>query len=91
MRTVITAILMVYLPVAQTVYGQDNDNCTDILRLLRTTARTVMSENSFANTASRLCDEYERGSVSSESFLVDLRIAGIGQGGQPFQGARHKN
>ena len=81
MRTAITTVLAVLSVCGASVYGQDNDNCTDILRLLRTTARTVMSENSFASTMSRLCDEYERGSVSSESFLVDLRIVGIGWGG----------
>ena len=81
MRTMITAFLVLLLVGAPSVRGQVDDNCLTLLRLSRTTSRTVMDQEQFSNTIRSFCEEYRRDSATSSSLSLDLRTLGLGAGG----------
>ena len=57
------------------------DHCTELLRLSRTTARTVMDRSQFTRTVDNFCDETRSARSSNRSLNLDLRVLGIGAGG----------
>ncbi len=79
MRTMTTALVIV-LVCGASVQAQV-DNCTELLRLTRTTARTVMDRSQFTRTVDNFCNEARTARSDSRSLNVDLRILGIGAGG----------
>ena len=80
MRTTITTMLAVASVCATSVHGQV-DNCVELLRLSRTTSRTVVDRSQFTRTVNNVCDEIRRARSENRSLNLDLRILGLGEGG----------
>lgn len=57
------------------------DNCAELLRLSRTTSRTIMDRRVFTRTVDDFCDEARSARTSNRSLNFDLRVLGIGEGG----------
>ncbi|MCY4027907.1 MAG: H-type lectin domain-containing protein [Acidobacteria bacterium] len=56
------------------------DRCAELLRLSRTTSRTVMDRSQFTRNVDNFCDEARSARSENRSLNVDLRILGIGAG-----------
>ncbi len=80
MRNTISTTLAVALVGATSVHGQI-DQCAELLRLSRITARTVVDQTQLTRTVDNFCDEMRRARSASTSLNLDLRILGLGQGG----------
>ena len=80
MRTTITTMLAVALVCATSVHGQV-DNCVELLRLSRTTSRTVVDRSQFARIVNNVCNEIRSARSEKRSLNLDLRIMGLGEGG----------
>ena len=80
MRTTITTMLVVASVCATSVHGQV-DNCAELLRLSRTTSRTVENRSQFTRTVNNVCNEIRRARSEKRSLNLDLRIMGLGEGG----------
>ena len=59
MRTTITTMLAIASVCAISVHGQV-DNCVELLRLSRTTSRTVEDRSLFTRTVNNVCNEIRR-------------------------------
>lgn len=81
MRTTTTTLwLIILLAGASTVHGQV-DNCTELLRLSRTTSRTVEGRSQFRRTVDNFCNEVRTARSTNRSLNLDLRALGPGAGG----------
>lgn len=79
MRTTITTLLAVASVCATSVHGQV-DNCVELLRLSRTTSRTVVDRSQFTRTVNNVCNEIRKARSDNRSLNLDLRILGLGEG-----------
>ena len=57
------------------------DHCAELLRLSRTTSRTVMDRSQLTRTVDNFCNEARAARTNSRSLDIDLRVLGIGAGG----------
>ena len=81
MRTTTPTIcLTILLAGASTVHGQV-DNCTELLRLSRTTSRTVEGRSQFRRTVDNFCNEVRTARSGTRSLNLDLGALGLGAGG----------
>ena len=70
MKTTLTALAAVAMIWTPTVHAQDY--CVDLLRLSRTSSRTVTSERRFQDAKLHFCDEYSRsGKTASRRTTVE--------------------
>ena len=74
-----TSIALAIAMICATSVDAQVDNCAELLRLSRTTSRTVMDRSVFTRTVDNFCDEAR--STGNHSLNLDLRILGIGEGG----------
>ena len=80
MRTTITTLLAVASVCVTSVHGQV-DNCVELLRLSRTTSRTVVDRSQFTRTVNNFCNEIRSARSENRSLNLDLRVMGLGEGG----------
>ena len=80
MRKAITTLVGLASVCATTVNGQV-DNCVELLRLSRTTSRTVEDQEQFRSTVNNFCNEVRSARSEKRSLNVDLRVMGLGEGG----------
>ena len=80
MRTTVTTMLAVASVCATFVHGQV-DNCTELLRLSRTTSRTIEDRRQFSRTVNNVCNEIRNARSENRSLNLDLRVMGLGEGG----------
>ena len=80
MRTTITTMLAVASVCATSVHGQV-DNCVELLRLSRTTSRTVVDRSQFTRTVNNVCDEIRRARSENRSLNLNVEFMGLGLGG----------
>ena len=73
----LTTLALIHAP---SVQGQV-DRCAELLRLSRTTSRTVMDRSQFTRTVDNFCDEAREARSLNRSLNLDLRVLGLGQGG----------
>ena len=78
--TVATLTALTLLIYAPSVQGQI-DRCAELLRLSRTTSRTVIDRREFTRNVDNFCDEARRARSQNRSLNLDLRVMGLGQGG----------
>ena len=67
MRTTLATLAAVVMIWTTSVHGQAVDQCIELLRLSRTSSRTVSSERQFEDAKSHFCDEYSRSRRESRS------------------------
>ena len=80
MRTTI-AIVSAFVLVCGTSVNAQVDKCAELLRLSRTTSRTVMDRSQFTQTVDNFCDEARSARNQNRAVNLDLRVLGIGAGG----------
>ena len=76
-----TSVVLAIAMICATSVDAQVDNCAELLRLSRTTSRTVMDQKVFTRTVDNFCDEARSARATNRSLNVDLRILGIGEGG----------
>ena len=80
MRTPSTVVLVVALVYGAPVHGQV-DNCAELLRLSRTTSRTIVDQTQFTRNVDNFCSEVRSARRENRSLNLDLRVLGLGQAG----------
>lgn len=80
MRSTVTTVLAMATVCATSVSAQV-DHCTELLRLSRTTARTVMDRSQLTRTVDNFCKEARSTRSQNRSLNIDLRVLGFGEGG----------
>ena len=80
MRKGIVAMLVLGIPWAATVQAQV-DHCAELLRLSRTSSRTVVDRSQFIRNVENFCDEARSARRDERALNLDLTVLGIGEGG----------